>query len=151
MLFLFGPINTIALFQSDRQTLMFSATFPSDVQRLARDFLKHNYLFAAVGKVGGACSDVEQCFIEVTGPSKREKLLEIVQERSTEKTLIFVETKRYADMLTVILCERDLPATSIHGDREQQQREEALLDFRRGTRNILVATNVASRGLGIQI
>lgn len=128
---------------------MFSATFPQDVQRLARDFLSPNYLYAAVGIVGGACSDVEQHFISLGPREKRDKLLEIIKERPNDRTLVFVETKRWADMLCVILCEDDVPATSIHGDREQQQREEALRDFRTGRRNILVATNVASRGLGM--
>lgn len=61
---------------------------------------------------------------------------------------MFVETKRQADYISVYLAEKGLPATSIHGDREQRQREEAIGDFKHGRMQILVATAVASRGLG---
>lgn len=62
--------------------------------------------------------------------------------------MIFVEQKRTADIVATYLCEKDFPATSIHGDREQKQREEALRDFKTGKMDILVATSVAARGLG---
>lgn len=134
---------------TDRQTLMFSATFPTEIQQLAGKFL-NNYLFITVGIVGGACSDVAQSFYQVDGFNKREKLLEIFKEEGTERTLVFVETKRNADFLASILCENNFKATSIHGDRLQRERETALGDFKRGDRNILVATGVASRGLDIK-
>jgi len=67
-----------------------------------------------------------------------------------DRTLIFVETKRNADFLAAFLSGKDLPTTSIHGDREQRQREEALRDFKKGTMKILVATAVAARGLDIE-
>lgn len=65
-----------------------------------------------------------------------------------DKTLIFVETKRNADFLAAFLSGKNLPTTSIHGDREQREREEALRDFTKGKMKILVATAVAARGLG---
>lgn len=67
-------------FQHDRQTLMFSATFPEEIQRLATKFLKNDYLFLAVGIVGGACSDVEQKFYQVQKFDKRNKLTELLHE-----------------------------------------------------------------------
>lgn len=73
-----------------------------------------------------------------------------IQFTGTEKTLIFVETKRSADFLATFLSEANFPTTSIHGDRLQREREEALRDFKRGTRHILVATGVAARGLDIK-
>jgi len=84
-----------------RQTLMFSATFPDEIQVAAMEFL-HNYLFLAVGLVGGPCSDVAQAFYEVAKFDKREKLEELLQDPERdpkERTLIFVETKRNADFL----------------------------------------------------
>lgn len=66
-----------------------------------------------------------------------------------DKTLIFVETKRQADFLAAFLSGKNLPTTSIHGDREQREREEALRDFTKGSMKILVATAVAARGLGM--
>lgn len=128
---------------------MFSATFPEEIQHLAGKFL-NNYIFVAVGVVGGACTDVEQVFHEVPKFKKREKLVEILREDGTERTLIFVETKRNADFLASFLSENNFPTTSIHGDRYQREREEALRDFKRGNRHILVATSVAARGLDIK-
>jgi len=134
-----------------RQTLMFSATFPEDIQLAAQEFL-NDYLFCTIGLVGGACSDVEQAFYEVAKFDKREKLEEILNDASrdpTERTLIFVQTKKNADFLASHLSQEGLPTTSIHGDRLQREREEALYDFRTGTMPILVATAVAARGLDI--
>lgn len=76
--------------------------------------------------------------------------MEILAEHPDERTLVFVETKRNADFIASFLCESNIQATSIHGDRLQREREEALNDFKRGTRNVLVATGVAARGLDIK-
>uniref|UniRef100_A0A665UIJ1 RNA helicase n=1 Tax=Echeneis naucrates TaxID=173247 RepID=A0A665UIJ1_ECHNA len=135
--------------KENRQTLMFSATFPEDIQRMAADFLKSNYLFLAVGVVGGACTDVEQKFIQVSKFSKREQLLDLLKMTGTERTMVFVETKRMADFIATFLCQEQVPTTSIHGDREQREREMALSDFRSGKCSVLVATSVAARGLDI--
>lgn len=131
-----------------RQTLMFSATFPVEIQLLAGKFLK-DYIFITVGIIGGACSDVEQKFFELTKFEKRAKLLEIINSEDPKGTMIFVETKRNADFLASILSETKIPTTSIHGDRMQRQREEALNDFKIGKMKILIATSVAARGLGM--
>lgn len=132
-----------------RQTLMFSATFPEDIQRLAGKFL-NNYLFLAVGIVGSACSDVEQRFHLVPKFEKRPKLTELISQEGGEKTLVFVEMKRTADFIATYLSEYDFPTTSIHGDRLQREREEALADFKSGRMGVLVATAVAARGLDIK-
>ncbi|XP_008278033.1 putative ATP-dependent RNA helicase DDX4 [Stegastes partitus] len=135
--------------KENRQTLMFSATYPEDIQKMAADFLKSDYLFLAVGVVGGACSDVEQILKQVTRFSKREQLLDLVKTTGSERTMVFVETKRQADFIAAFLCQEEVPTTSIHGDREQREREMALADFRSGRCPILVATSVAARGLDI--
>ncbi|XP_015813330.1 probable ATP-dependent RNA helicase DDX4 isoform X2 [Nothobranchius furzeri] len=135
--------------KENRQTVMFSATYPEDIQRLAADFLKVDYVFLAVGVVGGACSDVEQKFVKVTKFAKREQLLDFLKNTGSERTMVFVETKRQADFIATFLCQEKVPTTSIHGDREQQQREQALRDFRTGKHPVLVATSVAARGLDI--
>jgi len=127
---------------------MFSATFPDEIQRMASEYM-NDYLFVAIGVVGGASTDVEQRFIEVGRKEKKDKLLELLNDHGSTRTLIFVETKRQADFLSVFLSEKKYPTTSIHGDREQCQREEAIKDFKSGRRGILVATAVASRGLGV--
>ena len=139
-----------------RQTLMFSATFKPDIQNLAKQFLS-NYLFLGVGVVGGACEDVRQNFYDVTEKSKmqrNEMLVDMLKELKThnnnEKVLVFVERKKDADILALFLCQDELPATTIHGDRAQEEREMALNDFRTGRKPILVATSVAARGLDIK-
>lgn len=135
--------------KGQRQTLMFSATFPPEIQRLASDFLD-NYLFLTVGIVGGANSDVEQTFYQVAQFDKRKKLTEILSETGTDRTLVFVEQKRTADFIASYMSQHGYPTTSIHGDRLQREREEALRDFRTGHMPILVATAVAARGLDIK-
>lgn len=131
----------------DRQTLMFSATFPNQIQRLAGQYL-HEYIFLTVGIVGGASSDVTQTVFEVQKTRKRDKLFEILKEEDPRGTIVFVETKRTADFLAIFLSESDQSSTSIHGDRFQNQREQALNDFKSGNKKVLIATSVAARGLG---
>ncbi|XP_044302113.1 probable ATP-dependent RNA helicase DDX4 isoform X2 [Varanus komodoensis] len=133
-----------------RQTLMFSATFPEEIQRLAGEFLKSDYLFVVVGQVGGACSDVQQTVLQVNQYDKRNKLVELLSGIGDKRTMVFVETKKKADFLATFLCQENIATTSIHGDREQREREEALHCFRSGKCPVLVATSVAARGLDIE-
>ncbi|KAI0979961.1 hypothetical protein GJ496_001330 [Pomphorhynchus laevis] len=133
----------------DRCTAMFSATFPFEVQQLAKNFLCNNYSFITVGVVGGACENVEQTVISVNKTDKRNKLKEILGTLGERKTLIFVEQKRFTDFLASDLNQSGFKTTSIHGDRMQQEREEALRDFVSGKMPYLVATSVAARGLDI--
>lgn len=136
---------------TERQTLMFSATFPRDIQVLARDFLK-DYIFLSVGRVGSTSENITQKIEFVEDQDKRSVLLDILASQSKEElglSLVFVETKRMADMLSDFLMSNNLPATSIHGDRTQREREMALQTFRTGRTPIMVATAVAARGLDI--
>ncbi|KAG8862093.1 DEAD-box ATP-dependent RNA helicase [Tulasnella sp. 330] len=134
---------------AERQTLMFSATFPREIQVLARDFLK-DYIFLSVGRVGSTSENITQHIEYVEEGDKRSVLLDILTaQEKTGLTLIFVETKRNADMLADFLLTANFPATSIHGDRTQRERESALATFRAGRTPILVATAVAARGLDI--
>jgi len=127
-----------------RQTLMFSATFPRDIQMLARDFLKE-YIFLSVGRVGSTSENITQKIEYVEDQDKRSVLLDILHTHGAGLTLIFVETKRMADSLSDFLVNQSFPATSIHGDRTQRERERALEMFRAGRCPILVATAVAAR------
>uniref|UniRef100_A0A3B3BMX0 RNA helicase n=1 Tax=Oryzias melastigma TaxID=30732 RepID=A0A3B3BMX0_ORYME len=149
-----------------RQTMMFSATFPKEIQILARDFLE-DYIFLAVGRVGSTSENITQKVVWVEETDKRSFLLDLlnatvipseVQENITETpekmgkdslTLVFVETKKGADALEDFLYREGYACTSIHGDRSQRDREEALHQFRSGRCPILVATAVAARGLDI--
>ncbi|XP_023656511.1 DEAD-box helicase 3 X-linked a isoform X4 [Paramormyrops kingsleyae] len=149
-----------------RQTMMFSATFPKEIQILARDFLEE-YIFLAVGRVGSTSENITQKVVWVEESDKRSFLLDLlnatvipteVQENASETpekpgkdslTLVFVETKKGADALEDFLYREGYACTSIHGDRSQRDREEALHQFRSGRCPILVATAVAARGLDI--
>lgn len=138
-----------------RQTLMFSATFPKAIQVLASDFL-NNYIFLAVGRVGSTSENIKQNILWVNENDKRSYLLDLLSKlheganyTAESLTLIFVETKKGADSLEDFLHNDNHPVTSIHGDRSQREREEALRVFRNGDCPILVATAVAARGLDI--
>ncbi|KAH8353675.1 hypothetical protein KR084_012623, partial [Drosophila pseudotakahashii] len=140
--------------RTEHQTLMFSATFPEEIQRLAGEFLR-NYVFVTIGVVGGACSDVQQTIYEVNKFAKRAKLMVslktgLSQAQQADGTIVFVETKRGADFLASFLSETEFPTTSIHGDRLQSQREQALRDFKNGSMKVIIATSVAARGLDIK-
>ena len=132
----------------ERQTLMFSATFPRDIQILAKDFLKE-YIFLSVGRVGSTSENITQKIEYVEDHDKRSVLLDLLTSNQTGLTLVFVETKRMADMLSEFLLGSSFAATSIHGDRTQREREMALQTFRQGRTPVLVATAVAARGLDI--
>lgn len=126
---------------------MFSATFAPETQRLAGKYL-HEYIFLTIGIVGGACQDVEQTIVQVTKFEKRNKLMELLNAEDPVGTMVFVETKRTADFLASFLSESEHPTTSIHGDRKQSQREQALNDFKVNKMKVIIATSVAARGLG---
>ena len=132
----------------DRQTFMFSATFPVEIQRLAGDFMG-NYIFVAVGRVGSASKDVTQKIEWVEQNDKVEFVIDFLSRVPEGLVLIFVETKRGADYLEEVLTRYNFPASSIHGDKSQKEREDALKCFKSGRTPILVATDVAARGLDI--
>ncbi|CCD72827.1 RNA helicase [Caenorhabditis elegans] len=133
-----------------RTTAMFSATFPKEIQVLAKDFLKDNYIFLAVGRVGSTSENIEQRLLWVNEMEKRSNLMEILMnEHSENLVLVFVETKRGANELAYFLNRQQIRSVSIHGDLKQIERERNLELFRSGQCPILVATAVAARGLDI--
>ena len=132
----------------DRQTMMFSATFPPNIQRLASDFLQ-DYIFLTVGRVGSASKDVTQTVEFVEERDKIDTLMRFLLTIEEGLILIFVETKRSCDYVEDVLCSQGFPACSIHGDKSQREREDALRTFKRGITPVMVATDVASRGLDI--
>lgn len=131
-----------------RQTMMFSATFPTNIQRLASDFLR-DYVFLTVGRVGSASQDVVQTIEYVEEQDKMDALMKFLLTIEEGLILVFVETKRACDYVEDMLCSQGFPACSIHGDKSQQEREAALASFKRGITPVMVATDVASRGLDI--
>jgi ATP-dependent RNA helicase DDX3X len=128
--------------------MMFSATFPPNIQRLASDFLR-DYIFLTVGRVGSASKDVTQTVEYVEEQDKMETLMKFLLTVDDGLILIFVETKRSCDYVEDVLCSRGFPACSIHGDKSQREREDALMAFKRAQTPVMVGTDVASRGLDI--
>lgn len=132
----------------ERQTMLFSATFPPNIQRLASDFLS-DYIFLTVGRVGSASKDVKQTVEYVENRDKTDHVMRFLLTIDEGLILIFVETKRSCDYLEDVLCSKGFPACSIHGDKSQREREDALRSFRSGATPVMVATDVAARGLDI--
>jgi ATP-dependent RNA helicase DDX3X len=134
----------------ERQTFMFSATFPTEIQSLAREFLR-NYVWIAVGRVGSTVENIkQQIYLASADPQEKIKLLLSVLDHTDGRTLIFVQKKKTATWLCEMLKSNfGISVEEIHGDRSQSQRENALKCFRDGMIRILVATDVAARGLDV--
>ncbi|KAJ3341754.1 ATP-dependent RNA helicase dbp2 [Gonapodya sp. JEL0774] len=137
----------------DRQTLMWSATWPKEVQTLARDYLK-DYIQVNIGSLElSASHNVTQVMEFCTEFEKRDKLmrkLEGIMKDGEQRTIIFTQTKRTADDITKHLRQDGWPALAIHGDKQQTERDWVMEEFRSGRSPVLVATDVASRGLDIK-
>eukprot|EP00668_Euglena_longa_P001089 GGOE01001300.1.p1 GENE.GGOE01001300.1~~GGOE01001300.1.p1 ORF type:complete len:598 (-),score=100.10 GGOE01001300.1:135-1865(-) len=131
-----------------RQTLMFSATFPKSIQQLAADFLS-NYIFLTVGRVGSTTDMITQRLLWVEDSRKKSFLLGMMLHRDAGSTLVFVNHKQEAQSLGHFLKQHGISANSIHGDKTQEEREQALWAFKSGQISVLVATDVAARGLDI--
>merc|ERR1719327_2323994 len=136
----------------DRQTLMWSATWPKEVQRLARDICKEDPVHINVGSLDLRTAHTIRQYVEVVSQGDKRarlrRLLEKVMDGS--KILIFSSTKREGDDLTREMRTDGWPALCIHGDKKQEEREWVLKEFKEGKSPILVATDVASRGLDVK-
>ncbi|XP_034754825.1 probable ATP-dependent RNA helicase DDX43 [Etheostoma cragini] len=134
----------------DRQTVMTSATWPTGVRRLAKSYLK-NPMMVYVGTLDlAAVNTVQQTVLIVHEDEKKSYVFDFLRNMlPTDKVLIFVGKKLVCDDLSSDMCLQGLAVQSLHGDREQYDREEALKDFKDGRVRILVATDLASRGLDV--
>uniref|UniRef100_UPI0037E9796A probable ATP-dependent RNA helicase DDX17 n=1 Tax=Semicossyphus pulcher TaxID=241346 RepID=UPI0037E9796A len=137
----------------DRQTLMWSATWPKEVRQLAEDFLR-DYVQINVGALElSANHNILQIVDVCMETEKDQKLFQLMEEIMAEKenkTIIFVETKKRCDDLTRRMRRDGWPAMCIHGDKSQPERDWVLTEFRSGKAPILIATDVASRGLDVE-
>jgi len=144
--------KVVSQIRPDRQTLMWSATWPKEIQRLARDFCREDPVKLTIGTEELSLNPQIVQQIEVVGEyDKRDRFMSWMKGTGDEqKILVFTETKRGADSLCRELQYQSLSASAIHGDKEQRQRDKTLHDFRSGRCNILIATDVAQRGLDIK-
>ncbi|MEO8626158.1 MAG: DEAD/DEAH box helicase, partial [Candidatus Limnocylindrales bacterium] len=139
----------LALLPQSRQNLLFSATFSAEIRRLAGDFLK-DPAFVQVTPKNTAPDLVKQVVIPVDKSRKREMLSHLVKSGRIYQALVFTRTKHGADRLAQQLELDGITAVAIHGNKSQPQRIRALNDFKRNKVAILVATEVAARGLDIE-
>jgi ATP-dependent RNA helicase DDX3X len=129
--------------------MMFSATFPKGARDLAKEHLAHDHIRIRVGRAGSSHANIIQKVVYVEASMKRTALADLLYANEPARTMIFVNSKRTADELDDFLFNMDMPCTSIHSDRTQREREDALRAFRTGKCPILVATGVSARGLDV--
>ncbi|PRP74970.1 ATP-dependent RNA helicase DED1 [Planoprotostelium fungivorum] len=153
----FGPaINSIVKdpnfpSNNDRQTLLFSATFPKEIQHLAKSLLKPSHLFLVVGRIGSASELVQQQIIRTPSlVDKEETLIELLEKNQVGKTLIFCKTKHKVDEVGEALHRMGHKVATVHGDFSQGQRNAAMKSFISNQVSVLVATDVAARGLDVK-
>lgn len=138
----------IARLPEKRQTLLFSATMSAPIKQLAGSFMNSPEV-VQVSRVNRTAQTVEQLVYPVAAASKTALLLNWLETGTYERVLVFTRTKRGAERLAHILTARELKANRLHADRSQSQRENALKDFRQGKTRVLVATDIASRGIDV--
>jgi ATP-dependent RNA helicase RhlE len=138
----------LALLPVQRQNLLFSATFADDVRQLAATLL-HDPAEVQIARRNSAIETVRQVVFPVDKHRKKELLAHLIQSGRIDRALVFVRTKHGAQRLADALFRDGISAAAIHGDRSQGQRVKALDDFKEGRVAILVATEVAARGLDI--
>jgi len=134
----------------DRHTMLFSATMPTPIVKLARRYMDHPTFTRADHEVKTTADNVTQYFFQVHRMDKPRLLARILQDEDRGGVYVFVRTKHMADRLVNELEELQTPAIAIHGDLRQSQREKNLDRFRAGKATVLVATEVAARGLDVQ-
>jgi ATP-dependent RNA helicase RhlE len=131
-----------------RQTLLFSATMPPEVEALARKYLRKP-LVVQVGRRSSAANTVTHAVYTVPQHKKAALLAELLKEKALDTVLVFTRTKHGADKLVTALGKNGIEATAMHADKTQAHRTKALADFRKGAVRVLVATDIAQRGLDI--
>jgi ATP-dependent RNA helicase RhlE len=139
----------VGMLPARQQTLFFSATFSDDIRRLAKEFLR-DPATVEVARRNTIADNLTQVLYPVDGARKADLLVHLVRRDSMSQVLVFTRTKTAAGRLASYLDRRGVNAVAIHGDRSQPERTRALEDFKRGEVAVLVATDVASRGLDIE-
>ena len=139
--------KVLALVPKQKQTLLFSATFSDEIRDLASQF-QRNPIEIQIAKANSIVATVTHRVHPVEGEARRDLLVELLQ-KDVCQTLVFGRTKHGADKLTKQLNQEGIHAAAIHGNKSQSQRTKALADFKSGRISVLVATDIAARGLDI--
>jgi len=139
----------IARLPARRQTLMFSATMPKVISQLAEQMLK-DPVRVAVTPVASTAERIAQRVIHVDRNAKAGMLAELLRTERIDRALVFTRTKHGADKVVRTLSKSGLPAEAIHGNKSQNQRQRVLANFREGRVRILIATDIAARGIDVE-
>jgi ATP-dependent RNA helicase RhlE len=139
----------LSLLPAERQSLMFSATFSDAIRQLAK-LLVQTPVEISISPREVTAKTVKQWLCPVDKKRKPELLVRLIFDYQWQQLLVFTATKRGADQLVRYLVEHNISAAAVHGDRSQPQRMKALADFKQGRFAVLVATDVAARGLDIE-
>lgn len=134
---------------AQRQTLFFSATIPAAIASLAKDMLIDPVRVDLQPKGGAPASGITQTIYSIDQPRKVDLLLELLKDNNIFSAIAFTRTKARANRLAAALAKHNVPSERIHGDRSQAQRTRALDEFKRGKYRILVATDIAARGIDV--
>ncbi len=140
--------KVIAMVPRDRQMLLFSATMPKEIRALSKQHLK-DPVEISVTPVATTAERIEQSVMHVQQPSKMFVTSKLLKERRGEQTIVFTRTKRGADKVAKRLIADGIDAAAIHGNKSQNQREKALAAFRNGALPVLIATDIAARGIDV--
>jgi ATP-dependent RNA helicase DeaD len=132
----------------NRQTLLFSATMPEAIKRLAKKILKEPK-FITITQSETANKDIEQQYYVIEEYERDDATVRLIDSQDAKKTIIFCRMKKEVDRLATTLISHGYLAKGLHGDMEQNQREEVIKSFRAGKIDILIATDVAARGLDV--
>ncbi|EOX4224995.1 DEAD/DEAH box helicase, partial [Vibrio cholerae] len=138
----------LKLLPEKRQNLLFSATFSTEIRELAKG-LVNNPVEISVSPANSTARTVEQCIYPADVKKKPDMLVKLVKEGNWQQVLVFMRTKHGANRLATYLNEQGLTAAAIHGNKSQGARTRALADFKAGDIRILVATDIAARGIDI--
>ena len=140
--------KVIALLPEKRQTLFFSATMPAEVEKLAMSIL-HNPVSVKVDPVSSTVDTIDQSLYLVDKANKKHLLADLLRRPEVESALVFTRTKHGADRVVRELSREGIQALAIHGDKSQGARQEALAQFKQGKIHVLIATDIAARGIDI--
>jgi ATP-dependent RNA helicase DDX3X len=130
--------------------MLFSATFPPRLKKLAEDYLASDHCHIEVGRAGSSHENVIQEVVWVDANLKKTALLDYMHSLNPGRCIIFVNSKRMADEIDDFLFHNNIPCTSMHSDRTQREREDAMRSFRMGTAPVMVTTGVSARGIDVR-
>jgi ATP-dependent RNA helicase RhlE len=139
----------IALLPAKKQTLLFSATMPNEISKLADNILK-NPEKLAVTPVSSTVDKIDQSLYYVNKQDKKSLLIDLLKNKAIHTALVFTRTKHGADKVARFLNKSGILADAIHGDKTQGARQRALTNFKAGKSRILVATDIAARGIDVE-